>query len=181
MAEKIPVQVDVALVDAADPGETVQVESMHQQDAGVAREIEGFELSCQQLMLDGAAGEAFHAVQPRAHHEHRLRITRADLGDVDRELFPMRSSRADRIAQKHCPATLGGAQKPLARGGIRGREMVNRIDAHEGGAVSHQSNSPYKRRGLCYAGDASRRWCRLAIATIRRRDASLRWNTQVGR
>ena len=28
-------------------------------------------------MLDRAAGEAFHAVQPRADHEHRLWITRA--------------------------------------------------------------------------------------------------------
>src|SRR5215468_10115539 len=65
-------------------------------------------------MLDGAAGEALHAVQSRAHHQHRLGIARADLDHIDRELFLMRSTRADRIAPPRCPATLGGAQKPGA-------------------------------------------------------------------
>ena len=122
VAQEVPVQVDVALVDAAHAREAVRVHAVDEEHAGVLRQRERRQLLAEELVLDRAAGEALDAVDPRAHDEQPLGRLGPEVREVDRELLAARAARRDRAAVERGTARSRAAARKRRRASTKSAE-----------------------------------------------------------
>ena len=128
VAQEVAIQVHVALVHPAQPGEAPGVEGVDQQQAGVRRQLQAVDLLAQQAMLERGAREPLHAVDARAHHQQSLGGLGTQVGDVEGELLLVGAAQAERVGGESGAARLGGGQQRASRGGVVPGEVLFAAD-----------------------------------------------------
>ena len=88
--EKIPVEVDIVFVDPTQPGKSMRVQRMHQNDADIVRQRAVFP-GAKPADKGAGAAETFGAVNAAGTEHHSVRIRVADQGDVDIEIAAVRA------------------------------------------------------------------------------------------
>ena len=99
--EEIPVEIDVALVDAAPPCEAVRIERVQEHDERAARYRRGtFAEPMQPRELDRGSEEPLDPMQPRRHDDRTARVPGADQRHVHGQLAAVRPCSSQQVVLK---------------------------------------------------------------------------------